>query len=179
MTVTSLTLPGAPAEGSSTSPPEARPGSRAARNKLPRAIDALKTLATEHGVCVRPIALRRTDLVTGETELIDIPCRATREAKCPPCAKRAKRLRQVQIKEGWHRTDEPNPGPEPATEEQKALIGLRAHFEFARDALLRDAMPADERVTQLAELDAAIDEVEAAISDEGLRGRVAPPHNPD
>jgi hypothetical protein len=41
------------------------PGSRAARLKLPRAIDTLKTLALEYGVCVRPVTLRRTDLVTG------------------------------------------------------------------------------------------------------------------
>jgi hypothetical protein len=35
----------------STDPP--RPGSRAARMALPRAVDALKQLATEHGVCIR------------------------------------------------------------------------------------------------------------------------------
>jgi hypothetical protein len=72
-------------------PEQPRPGSRAARIKLPRAIDALKTLALEYGVCVHPATLRRTDLVTGETELIDLPCGATREDKCPSCAKRAKR----------------------------------------------------------------------------------------
>ena len=30
-----------------------RPGSRAARFAMPRAVDALKQLATEHGVCIR------------------------------------------------------------------------------------------------------------------------------
>jgi hypothetical protein len=151
--------------------PEARPGSRAARLALPRAIDALTALATEHGVCVRPVALRRTDLTTGQTELIDLPCGATRDDKCPPCAKRAKRLRQVQIREGWHRTDEPNPGPAPATDGQKALIVLRAHFEYARADAERTA-----QWDQVADLDQAITEVERAIAAEGLRGRVAPPH---
>ena len=151
--------------------PEARPGSRAARLAMPRAIDALKALATEHRVCIRPVALRRTDLTTGQTELIDLPCGATREDKCPPCAKRAKRLRQVQIREGWHRTDEPNPGPNPPTEEQKALIVLRAHYEYAR----ADAQ-AHAQWDQVADLDAAIEDVERAIAAEGLRGRVAPPH---
>jgi hypothetical protein len=151
--------------------PEARPGSRAARLAMPRAIDVVKKLALEHGVCVRSITLRRTDLATGLTELIDLPCGATRDDKCPTCAKRAKRLRQVQIREGWHRTDEPNPGPEPATEEQKALIVLRAHFEYARADAERCG-----QFDQLAELDEAIAEVEAAIATEGLRGRVAPPH---
>ena len=155
-------------------PAEPRPASRAARLRLPRALDALKALAEEYGVCVRPLTLRRTDLATGETELIDLPCGATREDKCPSCARRAKRLRQVQIREGWHRTDEPNPGPDPATDEQKALIVLRAHYEYGRaDAELRG------RWDQVADLDAAIDEVEELIAAEGLRGRVAPSHQPD
>jgi hypothetical protein len=151
-----------------------RQGSRAARLALPRAVDALKQLATDHGVCIRPIALRRTDLTTGQTELIDLPCGATLEAKCPPCARRARRLRQVQIREGWHRTDEPNPGSEPATEDQKALISLRAHFEYYRAAAERDA-----EWDQVADLDDAIAEVEEAIAVEGLRGRIAPPHGND
>jgi hypothetical protein len=151
--------------------PEARPGSRAARLALPRAIDALRALATEHGVCVRPVALRRTDLTTGQTELIDLPCGATREDKCPPCASRAKRLRQVQIREGWHRTDEPNPGSAPATDGQKALVVLRAHFEYARADAERTG-----QWDQIADLDQAITEVERAIAAEGIRGRVAPPH---
>ena len=151
--------------------PEARPGSRAARLAMPRAIDALKALATEHGVCTRPVALRRTDLGTGQTELIDLPCGATREDKCVPCARRAKRLRQVQIREGWHRRDEPHPGPNPATEGQQALIELRAHCEFYRDEAMRAG-----QWDQVADLDEAIAEVEQAIAAEGLRGRVAPPH---
>ncbi len=88
-----------------------------------------------------------------------------------PCAKRARRLRQVQIREGWHRTDEPVPSPQPATEEQRGLILLRADFEAARDQAVREAAWA-----QVAELDQAITEVEEAITAEGLRGRIAPPH---
>ena len=65
-----------------------RPGSRAARMALPRSVDVLKDIAAEYGVCIRPVALRRTDLATGQTEVIDLPCGATREDKCPPCAKR-------------------------------------------------------------------------------------------
>jgi hypothetical protein len=62
----------------------------------PRAVDAVKRMAEQHGICTRPIALRRTDLATGETDVIDVPCGATREDKCVPCARRARRLRQVQ-----------------------------------------------------------------------------------
>ena len=78
------------------------------------------------------------------------------------------------IREGWHRTDEPNPGPAPATDRQKALITLRAHFEFYRDQAARNA-----EWDQVADLDAAIAEVERAVAAEGLRGRVAPPHAGD
>jgi hypothetical protein len=162
MTATTLPIP------SAVTP---RSGSRAARLALPRAIDALRDLAVEHGVCIRPVALRRTDLTTGQTEVIDLPCGATLEAKCPSCAKRARRLRQIQIREGWHRTDEPLPPPTPATDHQKALISLRAHFEFYRAQAERGA-----KWDQLAELDEAIAEVEEAITAEGLRGRLAPPH---
>jgi len=154
--------------------PEARPGSRAARLAIPRSIDVLKDLAAEHGVCARPITLRRTDLGTGQTELIDLPCGATRDDRCPACARRAKRLPQVQIREGWHRRDEPHCGPQPATEEQKALIVLRAHYEYRRATAERNA-----EWDQLTGLDDAIAEVERAIAAEGLRGRVAPPHESD
>jgi hypothetical protein len=124
-------------------------------------------------VCIRPVVLRRTDLGSGATEVIDLPCGATREDKCPSCAERAKRLRQVQIREGWHRTDEPNPGPQSVTPEQEALIVLRAHFEVARAQAELMA-----EWDQVADLDQAIAEVEEAIAAEGLRGRIAPRHTP-
>lgn len=172
MTVTTLTDTNInkPSVGS---PPEARAGSRAARNAMPRAVDALKALANEYGVCARPVMLRRTDLDTGRTEIVDLPCGATREDKCPACADRAKRLRQIQIREGWHRTDEPNPGPAPATDEQRALIVARAHLEFERAAAEQSA-----KWEQVAQLDVAIDELERQIAAEGMRGHVAPPREP-
>ena len=126
-------------------------------------------MAAEHGVCIRPVAMRRTDLATGRTEVIDLPCGSTRESKCPGCAKRAQRLRQQQCREGWHRADEPLPEPE-AKEEQVALILLRADFEFARADCLAQA-----RWDQVAELDEAIEEIEEQIAASGLRGRAAPP----
>ena len=167
--MTAPTLPGlAPAAPAPAAP---RPGSRAARMALPRSVDVLKQIAIEYGVCVRPLAMRRTDLDTGLTEVIDLPCGATREDKCPPCAKKSRRLRQAQIREGWHRDDEPLPGPEPATEAQKSLILFRAHLEFSRDEAVRAA-----QWDQVTDLDEAIHEVEEAIAAEGLRGRVGPPH---
>jgi hypothetical protein len=141
---------------------------------MPRSVDVVKDLAADYGVCTRPVSLRRTDLDSGLTEVIDMPCGATQETKCPACAKRARKLRQQQIREGWHRTDEPDPGPLPATEEQEALITLRAHYEFARDEASRSA-----QWDEVADLDAAIDELDGQITTTGLRGRPAPPHVSD
>jgi hypothetical protein len=153
-----------------------RPGSRAARLRMPRSVDVVKELAAGYGVCTRPVSLRRTDLDTGRTEVIDIPCGATLVAKCPSCAKRARILRGQQIREGWHRTDEPHPGPDPATPRQRDLIVARAHLEFDRAATLAAVMDTDARTAEVARLDTAIAAVEAEIVAEGLRGRPAPPH---
>jgi hypothetical protein len=142
----------------------------------PRAVDVVKQLATDHGVCARPVALRRTDLDTGATELVDLPCGATREDKCPACATRARRLRQQQIREGWHRTDEPLPDPDPPTDDQIGLVVLRAHLEFARAEAMVRPMPPDTRAAELADIDAEIETLEQEISLTGLRGRTAPPH---
>jgi hypothetical protein len=141
---------------------------------MPRSVDVVKDLAADYGVCTRPVSLRRTDLDTGRTEVIDMPCGATQEAKCPACAARARRLRQQQIREGWHRDDEPDPGPAPATEAQRALIVARAHLEFARAEAARAS-----QWDQVADLDDAISELEGQITTEGMRGRPAPPHATD
>jgi hypothetical protein len=120
------------------------------------------------------VSLRRTDLETGATELVDLPCGATREDKCPACAARARRLRQQQIREGWHRADEPVPAPEPATGDQVGLVVLRAHLEYDRAQTLLRPMSADQRAGELADTDAAIAELDEEIAAAGLRGRTAP-----
>lgn len=170
MTITP-TLPGLAPATTDASP---RPGSRAARMLMPRSVDVVADLAADYGVCTRPVSLRRTDLDSGRTEVIDLPCGATQEAKCPACATRARRLRQQQIREGWHRDDEPDPGPQPATDAQRGLIVARAHLEFARDEAARAS-----QWDQVADLDDAIAELESQITTEGLRGRPAPPHATD
>jgi hypothetical protein len=170
--------PTAPGLGPTDAGPQpARPGSRTARLLHPRAVDVVQQLAAEHGVCARPVSLRRTDLDTGTTELVDLRCGATREDKCPSCAARARRLRQQQIREGWHRTDEPLPPPQPATGDQVGLVLLRAHLEFARAETLLRPMDPDTRAAEITDIDAAITELEEEITTTGLRGRTAPAHS--
>jgi hypothetical protein len=63
-------------------------------------------LAQDQGVCVRPLARRLVDRLSGEASTVVLPCGSTMESRCPTCAKRARVLRMHQCAEGWHRTDE-------------------------------------------------------------------------
>ncbi len=93
---------------------------------MPLARDVVKDLAVEHGACVRPIQLRRTDLATGQTEPVLVPCGHTLASVCPSCAERAKNLRAAQCREGWHLDREPVIEPDDPTDEQKWWIETRA-----------------------------------------------------
>jgi hypothetical protein len=150
-----------------------RAGSRLERLSHPLALHAIKALAEEHGVCPRPVTMRRTDQATGQTETFDIRCGATRESVCKPCARRAKKLRQQQCREGWHRDDEPMPPPE-ADEEQKAALRLLADFEYLRaDSLAKGEWH------HVKDLDEGIAEVEKLIAASGIRGTIGGSHDPD
>src|SRR5689334_22772592 len=85
---------------------------------MPLAREVVKDLAVEHGACIRPIQLRRTNLDTGETDTVLVPCGHTLAHVCPSCAERARTLRAAQCREGWHLEDEPDLTPDPATEDQ-------------------------------------------------------------
>ena len=74
----------------------------------------VEELAVEQGVCVRPLARRLVDRVSGEASTVVLPCGSTRESRCPVCAKRARVLRMHQCAEGWYAADElPDEGLEP------------------------------------------------------------------
>ena len=63
---------------------EGRKKTRAERLSMPLARDVVKDLAVEHGAGVRPIQLRRTDLATGQTEPVLVPCGHTLASVCRP-----------------------------------------------------------------------------------------------
>src|SRR6516162_6522588 len=100
---------------------------------MPLARDVLIGLAVEHGACVRPVQLRRTNLDTGEVDQVLVPCGHTLASVCPSCAERAKTLRAAQCREGWHLEDEPAVEPRPATDEQRWWIEKRAEAQQLRD----------------------------------------------
>ena len=80
---------------------------RTQRLAMPLARNVIRDLAIENGGCIRPVQLRRTDLDTGQTEQVLVPCGHTLAAVCPSCAERARALRAAQCREGWHLDTEP------------------------------------------------------------------------
>ncbi len=86
---------------------------RAERMVMPLARQVVQDVAVEHGACIRPIQLRRTNLDIGETGHVLVPCGHTMGHVCPSCAERARTLRAVQCREGWHLEDEPDLTPHP------------------------------------------------------------------
>jgi len=93
---------------------------------MPLARNVVKDVAAEHGACLRPVQLRRTDIDTGHVEQVLIPCGHTLASVCPPCAERARMLRAAQCREGWHLDHEPVIDPDPATEDRRRVAKLAA-----------------------------------------------------
>src|SRR5690242_18097883 len=106
---------------------------RADRMAYPTARDAVRAVAENHGACLRPIRLRRTNINTGEVDQVLVPCGATLTSICPPCAERAKNLRAAQCREGWHLDTEPIPSAPPPDEVRAMWVELRAQVQADRD----------------------------------------------
>ncbi len=138
---------------------------RAERMAMPLARHVVKDLAAEHGACLRPVQLRRTEIDTGHVEQVLIPCGHTLAAVCPSCAERARILRAAQCREGWHLDREPVIDPDPATEDQRAAVTDRAEVQADRDALANEGLGTGE-------LDERIGELDQQITDAGMRGTV-------
>ncbi len=141
--------------------------SRAQRMAMPLARQVVKDLAVEHGACIRPVQLRRTNLDTGEVDTVLVPCGHTLAHVCPGCAERAKTLRAAQCREGWHLEDEPGITPDPVTDDQKWWVEKRAEAQQLRD----QAAEAGQDTTDFDEL---ITELDEEITKSGVRGKAAP-----
>ncbi len=144
-----------------------RKGTRAERLAMPLAREVVKDLAVEHGACIRPVQLRRTDLATGAVEQVLVPCGHTLATVCPACAERARNLRAAQCREGWHLETEPVIEPDEATEDQKWWIEKRAEAQTMSDH-------ADHDGQDTGDLDALTAELDDEITEAGMRGNVLP-----
>src|ERR1035438_4907065 len=110
-----------------------QPGTRAQRLAMPLARDVVRELAVSHGGCVRPVQLRRTDLHTGSTEPVLVPCGHTLASVCPSCAERARTLRAAQCREGWHLDREPIVQADEPDDEQRMWVELRSDAQRDHD----------------------------------------------
>jgi hypothetical protein len=134
---------------------------------MPLAREVVRDLAIQNGACVRPVQLRRTNLDTSEVEQVLVPCGHTLASVCPSCAERAKTLRAVQCREGWHLEDEPDIQPDPATDDQERWIEKRAEAQQLRDQ-------ADAAGDDTGDLDELLAELDTEINAAGMRGKVVP-----
>ena len=146
-------------------------GTRVERMRMPLARQVVEAAAIDHGVCVRPVPVRRIDLVTGEETVVDVPCGATLASVCPSCAERKKRLRMAQCREGWHLEEEPVFAPDEPDAGQRFLVELRADLTKARDE-------AAARGEDTREIEADLAAVDEEIRRAGIRGSLAPAARP-
>ena len=148
-------------------------GTRAERMRQPLATDVVTALAEQHGVCVRPFTMEVGDPDTGELRYVPMPCGSTVESVCGPCARKARALRMVQCREGWHLDAEPVFDRAEPTEEQTAQLAVRADLV----ALYRQAVEAG-RGGDADELREAIEQTDADLRQLGVRGRLPSPDLP-
>ncbi|TKG63802.1 replication initiator [Prauserella endophytica] len=146
---------------------------RAQRMRQPLSAEVIKATAEKHGVCVRPFTMEVGDPDTGELRYVAVPCGSTVESVCAPCAKKAKALRMVQCREGWHLTEEPDFTPEPPTRQQTELLEFRADLVHAYRQALAEGVECDAE-----ELREEIRGVDSELRQLGVRGRLPSPEPP-
>jgi hypothetical protein len=147
--------------------PQPQRRTRAQRLAMPLARDVVRQVAEDHGACLRPVQLRRTDTTTRAVEQVLIPCGHTLASVCSSCAERAKKLRAAQCREGWHLDQEPVIDPDEADEMQRWWIEKRAEVQADRD---HDAQAGRDTT----DLDETIPELDEEITKAGVRGNVLP-----
>jgi hypothetical protein len=142
---------------------------RAQRAALPRSTDVVHAIAEQHGVCVRPLAMRRIDTTTGRVEVVPVPCGSTREDHCRPCAEKARRLRMAQCRQGWHLEAEPVTERATPSEDHTALMAARADLlaAYAECRETGDEASCDQIAESVTELDTELRSL-------GVRGRLTP-----
>jgi hypothetical protein len=131
--------------------------------------DVAQRLAEAHGVCVRPLAMRRLDLNSGRVDVVPVPCGSRWEDRCRPCADKNRRLRMTQCREGWHLDSEPMPKPAEPTERQKELMAARADLHTAYQQAREDGD--QDECDQIHEI---VTELDAELRGLGVRGRLTP-----
>ena len=142
---------------------------RAQRTALPVSADVVQALAEQHGVCLRPLAMRRIDTTTGRVDIVPVPCGSIREDHCRPCADKARRLRMVQCRQGWHLDEEPVTQRATPSQKHQQLMATRADLvaAYAECKTHGDEVSCEQIADSVAELDTELRAL-------GVRGRFTP-----
>ncbi|GAA2456897.1 hypothetical protein GCM10010191_90520 [Actinomadura vinacea] len=161
--MTQLTL-----DGHGSDSPAAEETTGAVVKRLPPlARGVLEAVAVEHGVCIRPVPMRRVDLHTGASEVVYVPCNHTLASVCPSCAERKRKLRAVQCNQGWHLAEEPVIERADPDEQQRSLMELRARAQTERDNASETGSAHGEGVEFW---DGLLRELDVEIERSGVRG---------
>ncbi|WP_216905905.1 helitron helicase-like domain-containing protein [Nocardia noduli] len=139
----------------------------AQRRALPDFTDIAHAAAEEFGVCVRPITMASVDPITGKTEYLGSPCKATIASVCKPCADKARWLRITQGREGWHVESEPVDLVRTPSKRQTELLTARADLVTEYRSARSDGD--DEMADAFAAL---VGEMDQELRDSGIRGRL-------
>ncbi|MFF3575021.1 replication initiator [Nocardia jiangxiensis] len=150
-------LPGAPDSGEGA-------------GRGPSFLDIAVAAADRHGVCVRPVILQQTDTVTGGKSFVPVPCGATRESVCGPCARKNKALRQAQCREGWHLTEEPVTSRAAPSNDQEELLEMRADLLAEMTLAREDGRPPEKAARDIADCTAEIAWLDTQLAALGMRG---------
>ena len=142
---------------------------RMQRLSMPLARDVVRDLAVQHGGCIRPVQLRRTNLDNGQVEQVLVPCGHTLSSVCPSCADRARTIRAAQCREGWHLDTEPTVASDEPDDVQRMWVEQRADAQQMHDQADADGLC--DLADELGELSADLDD---EISGSGIRGKVLP-----
>ncbi|MBV9012873.1 MAG: replication initiator protein [Pseudonocardiales bacterium] len=142
---------------------------RAQRAALPLSAEVVQAIAEQHGVCTRPLAMRRIDTTTGRVEIVPVPCGSTREDQCRPCAEKARRLRMAQCRQGWHLETEPVIQRATPSDDHQALMATRADLTaaYAECRVRGDEASCEQIADSVTELDTELRAL-------GVRGRLTP-----
>jgi hypothetical protein len=140
---------------------------------MTRVADAVQLMAEKCGVCTRPLPIRQVVRATGLIGWLNVPRGARLASKCRSCAMRNLKLRQRQIREGWHLTEEPRVIAEKPTEDVRAALHLYGEF-----LLLRQDAQRDQLWDQVRGLDEGLEELEEYLAGQRLRGKLPKPNTP-
>jgi hypothetical protein len=142
---------------------------RAQRAALPLSAEVIHAVAEQHGVCTRPVAMRRIDTTTGRVEVVPVPCGSTRENQCRPCAEKARRLRMAQCRQGWHLETEPVIKRAKPNEDHQTLLATRADLTAAyTECRARGDEASCEQIAD------SVAELDTELRASGVRGRLSP-----